>query len=208
MPRDSHNQRQMRMRIAQAAARLMAEDGIDDYGLAKRKAARQTGAPDTRNLPDNEEIEQALKEYQQLYQAGEQAERLEELRVAALRTMRRLAAFDPHLVGPVLSGSAGRYSDIDLHLFTDDPKELEMFLINNRIVFKPREGRFTVAGETRVVPVYELSSDDEAGTRLTVFSRRDSRHSIRSSQDSRPIERVRAPWLEQTLSPNADRTAP
>ena len=50
MSRDSGNNRQMRERIAQLAARLMAVDGIDDFALAKRKAARQAGAPDTRNL--------------------------------------------------------------------------------------------------------------------------------------------------------------
>ena len=55
MPRDNGNNRQMRERIAQLAARLMAVDGIDDYALAKRKAARQAGAPGTRNLPNNDD---------------------------------------------------------------------------------------------------------------------------------------------------------
>jgi hypothetical protein len=61
MPRDHANNRQMRERIAHLAARLIAVDGIDDYALAKRKAARQAGAPDTRNLPNNDEVEHALR---------------------------------------------------------------------------------------------------------------------------------------------------
>ena len=41
MARETHSrQRQLREQIAQLAARLIAEDGIDDWGLAKKKAAR------------------------------------------------------------------------------------------------------------------------------------------------------------------------
>src|SRR5581483_1352972 len=130
MPRDSNNSRQMRGTIAHLAARLMAVDGIDDLALAKRKAARQAGAPETRNLPSNEEVEEALRAYQQLYQAEEQRVRLRHLRTRALEMMHLLSSFDPFLSGPVLSGAAGKYSDIDLHLFTDSVKDVELFFLN------------------------------------------------------------------------------
>ena len=73
MAKESHSRRQhqMRERIAQLAARLIAEDGMQDYGMAKRKAARQLGAPDSHSLPNNSEVEQALREYQALYQKEE-----------------------------------------------------------------------------------------------------------------------------------------
>lgn len=198
MGRDSPGQRQMRMRIAQIAARIMAEDGIDDFALAKRKAARQTGAPDTRNMPDNVEVEQALREYRDLYQAGEHAQRLAALRQAALRVMQLLATYDPHLVGPVLTGTAGRYACIDLHLFTDDPKELEMFLINRRIEFRPREARVHVGGAMRTVPGVEFDWDD-AEFKMLVFSRRDLRLGIRLGSEGRAQEGVRADAVEKML---------
>lgn len=198
MGRDSAGQRQMRMRIAQIAARIMAEDGIDDFALAKRKAARQTGAPDTRNMPDNVEVEQALREYRDLYQAGEHAQRLAALRQAALRVMQLLATYDPHLVGPVLTGTAGRYACIDLHLFTDDPKELEMFLINRRIEFRPREARVHVGGEMRTVPGVEFEWGD-AEFKVLVFSRRDLRLGIRLASEGRVQEGVRADAVERML---------
>ena len=88
------NRQQMRHRIAHMAARMIAEDGIADYGLAKRKAARQAGAPDSRNLPTNVEIEEALRAYQDLYQGDEHPERVARLRELALDTMRMLDAFD------------------------------------------------------------------------------------------------------------------
>lgn len=198
MPRDQAANRQMRTRIAHLAARLMAQDGIDDFALAKRKAARQVGAPDTRNLPDNEEVEEALRTYQQLYQAEEQAERVVELRRAALEMMDALSSFDPHLVGPVLSGSAGRYAEIDLHLFTDSAKEVELFLINRGIPFRTREGRYWSGDEPRQAPSYEFETD-AARFNVSVFEVRDLRQPLRATHEGRPIERARRNWLASQL---------
>src|SRR4249919_3559496 len=101
MPKDSKSkQQQMRARIAAAAARLMAEDGLEDFALAKRKAARQLGAEDTQSLPKNEEIEMALRAHQSLYQGEEQRERIQYLRQRALEAMRLLERFRPYLAGP------------------------------------------------------------------------------------------------------------
>ena len=106
----------MRQRIAAVAARLMAEDGIDDFALAKRKAARQLGAPETEALPRNDEIEEELRAYRALYQADEHAARTAELRRIALEAMRALEHFSPYLTGPVLKGTAGPYAEIELQL--------------------------------------------------------------------------------------------
>src|SRR3954471_10911841 len=101
MGRNGNRQAGMRARIAAAAARIMAEDGIDDYALAKRKAARQLGAGDTQALPGNDEIEAELRAYQSLYQGDEQRHRIRHLRTQALEAMRMLAQFRPYLAGAV-----------------------------------------------------------------------------------------------------------
>ena len=101
----------LRVSIANAAARLMAEDGIEDYGQAKRKAARQVGATDARQMPTNDEIDAALTLYRSLFQRDHTLQ-LRELRELALEVMRELAAFNPYLTGSVLRGSAGKYADI------------------------------------------------------------------------------------------------
>lgn len=201
MPRDNGNNRQMRERIAHLAARLMAVDGIDEYALAKRKAARQAGAPDTRNLPSNDEVEHALRAYQQLYQADEQRDRLRHLRQQAREMMELLARFDPYLSGAVLSGSAGKYSDIDLLLFTDSMKDVEMFLLDRRIAYRSGERRFHVGDEARGVPNFSVSTED-ADFDITVFAPRDLRAQIRNSPEGRPMERVRIEWLDATLAGN------
>ena len=199
MPRDNGNNRQMRERIAHLAARLMAVDGIDDYALAKRKAARQVGAPDTRNLPNNEEVEHALRAYQQLYQADEQRERLRHLRQRAREMMELLARFDPHLSGAVLSGSAGKYSDIELLLFTDSMKDVEMFLLDRRLDYRSGERRMHIGDETRGVPTFKVSIED-ADFDIAVLEPRDLRAQIRSGSEGRPLERVRLEWLDTALA--------
>lgn len=131
----------MRRNIAALAARLMAEDGIADYGLAKRKAARQLRAPETEALPNNAEIEAELRAYQSIYQKDEQRERLLEMRKTAIEVMRLLEPFRPYLTGPVLDGTAGRYAEIELEAFPDSGKEVEIFLLNQGIRFEQTEPR-------------------------------------------------------------------
>jgi hypothetical protein len=198
MSRDNGNNRQMRERIAQLAARLMAVDGIDDFALAKRKAARQAGAPDTRNLPNNEEVAQALRAYQQLYQADEQQARLRHLRQNAREMMQLLAQFDPHLSGSVLSGSAGKYSDINILLFTDSVKDVEMFLLNRQIPYRSRERRVYIGGEPRGVPNFSVGTDD-AYFDITVFAQRDLRSQLRTTAEGKPFDRARIDWLNSVL---------
>ena len=199
MPSDHGNNRQMRERIAHLAARLMAVDGIDDFALAKRKAARQAGAPDTRNLPSNDEVEHALRAYQQLYQPDEQRDRLRQFRQQARDMMELLARFDPYLSGAVLSGSAGKYSNIDLLLFTDSMKDVEMFLLDRRMAYRSGERRIQIGDEARGVPNFSVSTED--GTfDITVFAPRDLRAQIRSMPDGRPLERVRIEWLDAALA--------
>src|SRR5215831_12471832 len=103
---NNRKQTDMRALIAAAAARLMAEDGIDDFALAKRKAARQLGAAETQSLPRNDEIEAELRAYRALYQAEEHPRLIDELRQVALDAMRALERFSPYLTGPVLKGTA------------------------------------------------------------------------------------------------------
>lgn len=189
----------MRSRIAHLAARLMAVDGISDYALAKRKAARQAGAPETRNLPTNDEVEEALRAYQQLYQADEQRERLRRLRSRALEMMKLLSEFNPFVSGPVLSGSAGKYSDIDIHLFTDSIKEVELFFLNRGMRYKARDRRLYIGERQRGVPSFSISAGD-ANFEIAVFAPSDLRVNLRSTAEGKPFDRARIDWLESVLA--------
>jgi hypothetical protein len=159
MPRSSTRDtkpQMMRTRIAAQAARLMAEDGIDDFALAKRKAARQLGAPDTQSLPNNDEIEAELHAYRALYQGAGHHNLTLELRRKALAAMRFFEKFDPYLTGSVLKGTAGRHSAINVQLFAANEKELELFLLNRDISFDLAEETHFRADRGGNVPVIRI----------------------------------------------------
>lgn len=131
----------LRRSIATAAARLMAEEGIGDYGAAKRKAARSLGAADNEALPTNEEIEAELRAWQSLYQEDEQRERVHDLRSTALEVMELLAEFHPYLVGGALDGTAGRYAAIEIELYADSSKDVEIALLSHGISYDTMDKR-------------------------------------------------------------------
>ena len=126
----------LRRAIASRAARLMAEDGIGDYGLAKRKAARALGAGDGEALPTNREVEIELRTYQSIYQEDEHPGRLRLLRETALEVMAVFADFHPYLTGSVLDGTAGRYAEVEIELFADSAKDVEIMLLSNGISYE------------------------------------------------------------------------
>jgi hypothetical protein len=179
----------MRERIAAAAARIMAEDGIDDFALAKRKAARQLGAPETEALPKNDEIEQELRAYRALYQAEEHGLRIAELRRVALDAMQALERFNPYLTGPVLRGTAGPYAEIELQLFPESPKDVEIYLLENRIAFTTHEGRRFSGDRAHAMSVFSLTWQG-APLKLSVFDPRDERLALKTSQAGRVMDRA------------------
>lgn len=186
----------MRRRIAHAAARMLAEDGSLDYGSAKRKAARQLGAPDSNNLPDNLQIEEALRSYQALYQADETRAQLTLLRQVAIEYMEQLAAFDPHLTGPVLNGTAGRYTDINLQLFTDDQKDVEFLLMRQASPYQTGEQRAPDAAG-RAYPRF-IIDDPRAPVDVVVYPAAELRNMKRLQADGSP-RRLRLPQVRSLI---------
>jgi hypothetical protein len=198
MGRD-YGRNDMRSRIAHLAARLMAEDGIEDYGRAKRKAARQAGVADTRQLPSNEEIDEALRVQQSLYHQPEHEARLRDLRERALKAMREFAEFNPSLTGSVLTGKAGRYAHIDLHLCTDQAKAVELFLIDRRIPYEAGQCRLYSGAALATVPVF-IVSDGVVDIRLTVLPEQALRLPLTTAPGGKPIEHAKLRTVEQLLS--------
>lgn len=189
-----------RSAIAVQAARLMAEDGIEDYGLAKRKAAKQLGMPDTRRLPNNAEIDAALHEYQSIYQPDDRQRRTQLLREQAVDSMRELEAFNPHLTGSVLSGTPGPYASIHLQLYTDNAKAVELFLLGRGLSYRTGQTRLYAGGEQRTLPVFTID-DDGIEIELTVLDPRDLRAPVRASAEGRVIERAKLQTVEAMLGP-------
>jgi hypothetical protein len=198
----SRRDNNLRRHIAYLAARLMAEDGVADYATAKQKAARQAGLGDANLLPDNSEIEEALREYQGLYQKDEQPAHLRRLREVAVKVMREFDDFRPALVGSVLNGTASQFSDVNLQLFTDDSKLLTMFLVNNRYRFEEGSKSVRRGGRLDEVPQISLDVEDVTVT-LTVLDPDDERSSARPRSDDEMPQRARLAEVEALLRASA-----
>lgn len=123
--------------IAAAAARMVVEEGLE-YGPAKRRALKQLGLPQRTALPDNDTVEDAVREHIALFCADTQPAELRALRRLALYWMERLERFRPHLGGAVWHGTATRLSDIYLQLFCEDEKSAEIALIDLGVAYEPR----------------------------------------------------------------------
>ena len=196
--------RRVREEIAIAAARLIAEEGLD-YSSAKRKAARQVMGQ-TRVagewLPDNDQIEEEIREYQALFQADSQPAVLRRLRVFALDWMKRLAAFNPYLTGAVLNGTAGEHSDIHLQVFCDNPKEVAIYLLNANMRYDVSETRH-FGGRGTIETLSFLSrgapGEESIGMHIALYDIDDLRGAVRADARGR-TQRANAEAVEALLA--------
>jgi predicted heme/steroid binding protein len=188
----------LRAEIAAAAARLIAEDGAD-YGTAKRKAVKQIlGDSKVKGniLPDNAQIEDEVRAYNELFFSETQPARLLHLRRLALRMMNELQAFSPYLTGAVLNGTAGEHSDIHLQLFVDSPKDVEIFLLGKDVDFEVSE---TAHFNGRSGPVETISFMwQNEGIHLALYERDDLRGAVKGSAAGR-MERANSDQVTQLI---------
>ncbi len=201
--RGTSREENLRRVLAQEAARIMAEHGIRDFGVAKRKAAERFGAPEGAVLPKNTEIETALAEYQRLFGGAMHEESLEAQRRAALAAMRRLGEFEPRLVGPVLSGTATEYSEVQLHLFADCAESVVLKLMDFGVAHEVTEKRVRISPERVLAyPGVRFEIDDQP-IEATVFPCDGIRQSPVSPVDGRPMRRANALEVESLLTSRA-----
>ena len=175
-----------RLRIAHAAARMLANQESPDFQSARRKAAAQLGCKDQRCLPDNTEIDSALREYQQLFKSDSQPETLRQLRCQAVEAMQQLHAFAPRLTGSVLNGTADSTSPVQLYLFADTPEQLILYLMEKQIPFEQEEVRIKhTGGQTKTHPLFAFQAGN-AGFELILLAPADRANPPLDSQTEKP----------------------
>ena len=191
--------RERRHRIAHEAARLIAESGVRDFHQAKLKAAHRLGIHDDASLPRNREIEEALREYQRLFQGDAQLSALRQRREAALRALEFFAAFDARLVGPVLDGTADANAPVQLQLYTDDAEAVQRFLEDHRIPAETRSRRIRLDRErTLDCPAWLFCAEDLSFD-LTVLPHDALRQAPLSNMDEKPMRRASMAQLRALL---------
>lgn len=146
--------------VASRAAEIIMEEGVTDYLFAKKKAAKSLGLLTSDNLPSNHEIDNALKEYQNIFQEQVDSETIVKIKKEALNIMTLFKDFNPHLTGQLLEGLIPKFPKIQINLFTDNLKEVEYILLNKNIAFdikdKLYQDKLSKKKSTKKIPAFIL----------------------------------------------------
>ena len=193
----------LRQQLADEAARLMAEHGIQDFSLAKRKAAERLGVRSTESaLPSNAQIQERLVERQRIFEPDVHDRRIEKLRLVATNVMSVLDLFRPKLVGAVLDGTATVNSPIELHVFSDSPEAVAAALEERGFRLHDSQRRYRFGREdTTEIPGFDLMVDDEE-LQVMVFPEKGPRHSPLSPIDGKPMRRASRSAVLALLEPS------
>jgi hypothetical protein len=186
--------------VAEEAARIMREQGVRDFLLAKRKAAERLGVEDRVALPANHEISAALSAQQRLFGGQAHVDNLRQLRQTAVAAMRMLSPFRPRLVGAVLDGTATPHSDVSLHVFADAPEEVAFHLMERGLKYRTGDRRLRLSsGQHASYPSFEF---DAGGTAVeaTVFPPTGLRQAPSCPVSGGPMRRARLDELETLLA--------
>ena len=192
-----------RQLLAQEAARIIVEQGIQDFRVAKTKAAERLGLKGRGALPGNSEIETAVGEHLKLFGRESHFNLLQALRRAALSAMDLLSPFSPRLVGPVLNGTAAENSAINLHVFTDTPELVALKLDENEMTYRTYERRLKSRRDrTETFAGYRFFHND-LSVEATVFPVDGMRQAPISPVDGRPMKRADSTAVQKLLSENS-----
>jgi hypothetical protein len=189
----------MRLAVAEEAARIMGEQGVDDFLQAKRKAAERLGVTDASILPRNTEIEAARVARQRLFSAERHEAEIATLRRSALEAMRLMSDFDPRLVGPVLAGTASAHSEINLHLFSESAEAVSLRLEECGVPHEVQERRVRFERDRLVsYPALRFVAGRQP-VDAVVFPLDGIRQSPCSPVDGKPMRRASTAEVEQLL---------
>ncbi len=197
-----HRIDRIREEIAQDAARLMFEEGVKEYRDAKRKAARRFGRHKAvslgSHLPFNVEIHAELLRLIERHEGEVLPERVHHLRLLALKYLELFESFRPLLVGSVLKGAVRAASDIDLHLFADDPEEVEPFL-NQQAIPYTQETVTAQHGNRFIDYPHIYLEEGETVVECTIYPPGEHHHPSKSSITGKTMEQANAKRLAEMI---------
>ena len=176
--------------LAQEAARIIVEQGIEDYRVAKIKAAERLGMTARGSLPGNPEIEHAVSEHLKLFGRESHLDLLRVLRRAALSAMELLAPFTPRLVGPVLHGTAAANSAVNLHVFSDSAELVAVRLQESSVQYRPYDRRLKSRRDRAETFSGFQFTQDNSSIEATVFPLNGMRQAPISPVNGKPMRRA------------------
>ena len=190
----------IRRQIAFLAAQMMYQRFETEYFTAKRKAAKQLGVEyryRPADLPSNREIRDQIQAMARMHEGDKRLSHLREMRVEALRLMRKLARFRPRLIGSVWTGHVRHGSDIDLHLFCDSLALVTDTLDECGLSYEVERKRIIKHGEERSFTHIHVA--DKYPFELTLYPEDKAHYVFKSSITGQAIERASIAELEAFL---------
>ena len=189
----------LKHQIAVESARLMSDEGIDNFKYARKKAAQKLGISNEHAYPDNEEILAQLKIHQSLFQASSHETTIHELRSTALNAMNLFNDFNPRLTGSVLLGHANKHSGINILLMADSPEEVAMELLKHDIPYQLLDWKlFFGKNKSNIVPAYQFYADEHK-VNLIVLSENQRKVTPLSPVDGQAMQRATIRQLETLI---------
>jgi hypothetical protein len=186
--------------LASEAARILVEEQLTDYGLAKRRAAERLGLSSRSALPDNARVEAEVLAYQRLFGGRAYAERLRLLRQTAVQAMKLLAGFEPRLSGAVVSGAISAAHRVQLHCFPDQPELVDVFLAERGFTVDDDERDYRYGdGRVESVPLARFQAG-VVGVDVALFAPGQERRAPLSHSNGRPAPRLTLAEAERLLA--------
>jgi predicted HD phosphohydrolase len=190
----------IRRQIAFLAAQLMYQRTESEYFSAKRKAARQLGVEyrfRPGDLPSNAEIRDQIQAMARMHEGDRRLVHLRDMRIEALRLMRKLARYRPRLIGSVLTGHVRQGSDIDIHIFSDSLSHVTATLDEYALTHTVQRKRIVKYGEERLFT--HIHIEDRYKYELTLYPEDKAHYVFKSSITGKAIERASIAELEGLL---------
>lgn len=186
-----------RAMIVQEAARLMYEEGVQQFFDAKKLAAKRILGKKIKHLPSNGEISDALYQLSQFKDASTHQEKLYFMRIKAIEVMEQLQPFRPSLIGSVSTGRIRKGSDIDIHVFCDQTEELENFI--DKLDWRYDTELVCIQKSNQFKEYLHIYLDFEYPVELSVYSTLEYKITSRSSTDGKPIKRMGIKQVNQLI---------
>jgi len=190
----------IRRQIAFLAAQLMYQRLETEYFTAKRKAARQLGVEyrfRPADLPSNREIRDQIQAMARMQEGEKRLDHLRDMRIEALRLMRKLTRFRPRLIGSVWTGHVRHGSDIDIHLFCDSLSLVTNTLDELGLPYEVQRKRIVKHAEERLFT--HIHIDERYPYELTLYPEDKAHYVFKSSITGQAIERASIAELEAFL---------
>ncbi|HKY91817.1 MAG TPA: hypothetical protein VJM11_12290 [Nevskiaceae bacterium] len=181
------------------AARLICDEGYTDYRLARAKAAERLGLRARGGGPEPSRIEAAVIARQELFGGEAYHAHLRAMRQTAVRVMKLLERFDPRLAGGAVSGAVGNRHRVQIHVVSDRPESVEIFLLDRQIDVEQDERRYRLAdGRDSLISLCRFDADD-IGVEVAIFEPGSERHPPLSAVDGKPSKRLTIEQVQALL---------